>query len=87
MEIALELMMNLLYWEAQQKGDQLLYAAHLKAEELVASRISSGFSCQFLSVPLTRPDTTMNSSTKTLMQVKTLVTMADSFTPKASKPV
>lgn len=40
MEIALELMMNLLYWEAQHKGDQPLHAAHLKPEELVALRIS-----------------------------------------------
>lgn len=63
------------------------YAAHLKLEELAPFRTSSGLSCQFLSVPFTRPETTMNSSTKMLMQVNTLLTMADSFTPKASKPV
>lgn len=37
-------------------------------------------------VPLTRPETTMKSKTRTLMQVKTLFTIADSLTPNASSP-
>lgn len=52
----------------------------------LAWRISSGSSCQFFKVPLTRPETTMNNKTRMLIHVKTLFTIADSLTPKASRP-
>lgn len=49
-------------------------------------RISLGSRFQFLRVPLMRPDTTTNIRTRTLTQVNTLLTIADSFTPNANKP-
>lgn len=48
--------------------------------------MSSGSICQFFKVPLTRPEITMNSKTRTLIHVKTLFTIADSLTPNASRP-
>lgn len=47
---------------------------------------SSSLSCQFLMDPLTNPDTMMKHRTRTLMQVNTLLTMADSLTPRVNKP-
>lgn len=63
--------------------------SYLRLELLVvelAFRIWSGSICQFFMVPLTSPEMTMNSKTRTLMQVKTLLTIADSLTPNASRP-
>ncbi|KAG7257699.1 hypothetical protein CRUP_019194 [Coryphaenoides rupestris] len=40
----------------------------------------------FFREPFTRPETTTKSRTSTLMQVNTLFTIADSFTPNASSP-
>lgn len=53
----------------------------------VLLRISSGFRFQLLRVPLIKPETTTNIRTRTLMQVNTLLTIADSFTPNANRPV
>lgn len=36
--------------------------------------------------PLTKPEMMTNKSTSTLMEVKTLLTQADSFTPKDRSP-
>lgn len=47
---------------------------------------SSSVSCQFLMDPFTNPDTMMKPSTRTLTHVKTLLTMADSFTPRVRSP-
>lgn len=41
---------------------------------------------QFLTDPFTKPEMTTNPRTRTLMQVNTLFTRADSFTPKAKSP-
>lgn len=41
---------------------------------------------QFLTDPFTKPEITTNPRTRTLMQVNTLFTRADSFTPKAKSP-
>lgn len=60
---------------------------HFRLELLEALRISSGFKFQFFRLPLTKPEMITNSNTTTLMQVNTLFTMADSFTPNASSPV
>lgn len=60
---------------------------HFRLELLVPLRISSGFKFQFFRLPLTKPEMITNSNTTTLMQVNTLFTMADSFTPNASSPV
>lgn len=46
----------------------------------------SSVNCQFLSEPFTKPDTTMKPRTRTLTQVNTLLTMADSFTPTVKSP-
>lgn len=53
---------------------------------VVLFKISAGFRFQFLRDPLISPAITTNSSTSTLMQVNTLFTIADSFTPNASNP-
>lgn len=42
---------------------------------------------QFSTSPLTKPATMTNSRTSTLTAVKTLLTDADSFTPKDKSPV
>lgn len=59
---------------------------HLKLEFLVALMTSSGFRFQFFKFPFTKPEMITNTSTTTLIQVNTLFTMADSFTPNASSP-
>lgn len=46
----------------------------------------SSVNCQFLSDPFTKPDTTMKPRTRTLTQVNTLLTIADSFTPTVKSP-
>lgn len=43
-------------------------------------------SCQFSMEPFTNPDTMMKHKTRTLIQVKILLTMADSFTPRVNSP-
>lgn len=53
---------------------------------LLLLRISSGFKLQFFRFPLTKPEPMTNTSTTTLMLVKTLLTQADSFAPNASRP-
>lgn len=64
----------------------LLVFTHFTLELPVAFRISSGFKLQFLRFPFTKPEMMTNTSTTTLMLVKTLFTQADSFTPNASRP-
>lgn len=59
---------------------------HFTVEFLVEFRMSSGFKLQFFLSPLTNPEMMTNSSTSTLMQVKTLLTRADSLTPNTSRP-
>lgn len=63
-----------------------LPVTHLRLELLVLLKISSGFKLQFFRFPLTKPEMMTNTSTTTLMLVKTLLTQADSFTPNASRP-
>lgn len=63
-----------------------LPVTHFRLELLVLLKISSGFKLQFFRFPLTKPEMMTNTSTTTLMLVKTLLTQADSFTPNASRP-
>lgn len=42
--------------------------------------------CQFCVSPLTKPEMMTNRSTSTLIEVKNLLTQADSFTPNDSSP-
>lgn len=70
----------------QPDSATLLFFTHFRLELPAACRISSGFKLQFLRFPFTKPEMMTNTSTTTLMLVKTLFTQADSFTPKASRP-
>lgn len=48
--------------------------------------MSFSVSCQFLTDPFTKPETMTKPRTRMLMQVNTLFTRADSFTPKIKSP-
>lgn len=61
-------------------GDKITYI------DAVAFMISSSVSFQFLRSPLINPEMMTNSSTSTFIAVKSLLTIADSFTPKARIP-
>lgn len=52
----------------------------------VAFRTVSELMFQFERSPLMNPEMMTNNNTRMLMAVKTLLTVVDSWTPKASKP-
>lgn len=58
----------------------------LEQNRLEPFKKSFSENCQFLRVPFTNPDTMMKPKTRTFTQVKILLTMADSFTPKVRRP-